>query len=715
MKRQSLQIWLLLSLLYFGTIFTSFQLQQARFNQVAELLANHQNLIVEFQLRTEPKRYLARFASDQEQIQYSFSVKLTKIKIQDNWQQLSAPATAVFEAEDFNYYRGQGLRANIRFIHFIEGSRSCCLVSITSQPELIAPASRAFEFAHRFRSSLQAAMPDQFSNGAALVPGLVLGDTSKQTLALESAMRGSGLAHLTAVSGGNVSIVLGFVLAIFIGLGATKRALIPIAAITLASYVLVVGFDASILRAATMGSITLLAVLSSSAITTGWILLGAVYLLTAFNPWLWQSWGFLLSTAATAGLIWLAPKLLANLSFRPPVNLLAALVAATVAASWVTAPLLAVMTQEIPMVSVLANLIAAPLVAITTILGLIAAMFAFINVQLAMPLSFLASMPAELIGKIALITAAAPGARLQLNNRTELIAFLLFAPIFILIVLMSKRRKVIFPGLVLLLICYPFLLSATRYFDGWPPNDTFLIACDVGQGTAVLLPLQNRSAVLIDTGPDPQRINRCLAAAQITSLPFIVVSHFHADHAAGLAGAIGNRKVGQILVSPNSNPKYQSDSVAQLASKHRIHLTAVSAGFRFEINPISIDVLWPTQSAVPVSENDSSLILLIKNKSHSFLFTGDLEPAGQAALMRTSPVSVAAALVPHHGSKFQDPSFAAWTKARLGVISVGENSFGHPAEETLDSWQQQAAVVTTADLGDIALVSKNRDLIVVTR
>lgn len=715
MKLHSLQIWLLVGLLYVVTIFASFQLQQTRFNQVAELLANNQNLLAEFQLRTEPKRYLARFASDQEQIQYSFSVKLTKIKIQDRWQKLSAPATAVIETEELSFYRGQKLRAEIRFIDSVSESRSCCLLSIQSPPELMAPANKAFEFAHKFRRSLQAAMPDQFLNGSALVPGLVLGDTSKQSLALESAMRGSGLAHLTAVSGGNVSIVLGFVLAIFIGLGATNRILILIAAITLAGYVLAVGFDASVLRAATMGSITLLAVLTSSAITTGWILLGAVYLLTAFNPWLWQSWGFLLSTAATAGLIWLAPKFLTSLSLRPPVNVIAALVAATVAATWVTAPLLAVMTQEIPVVSVLANLVAAPLVAITTILGLIAAIVAFINPQLAMPLCFLVSMPAELIGKIALTAAAMPGAQLQLDNRSELVAFLLLVPVLVLVVLISKRRKVIFPGLVLLLICYPFLLSATRYFDGWPPVGTFLIACDVGQGTAILLPVQNRSAVLIDTGPDPQLINRCLASAQISSLPLILISHFHADHAAGLAGAIRNREVGQILVSPNLNPSHQFAQVADLANKNQIELKVVSAGTKFKVKPYSVEVLWPKLDSIPINENDSSLILLIKDQTHSFLFTGDLEPAGQAALMRTNQVLVSAALVPHHGSKYQDPNFPSWTKAELALISVGENSFGHPADQTLASWQQQAAVVSTAELGDIALVSKNGDLTVVTR
>lgn len=707
--------WLALILLYLGTVIGSWQLQQARFEQAASLLADSTDLVVEFQLRSEPRVSVTRYASDQEQIQYSVFVKLTKVETANFNTELAVPATALIQLAEFNYFRGQTLRAPVKFISTVTHSRSCCLIRITTEPELIGSANWAYSIANKVRTGLTHAIPETFPNGAALVPGLVLGDTSGQSVELAAAMRGSGLAHLTAVSGGNVTIVLGLVIAVFLLIGFGNRALILVSAIALGGYVLIVGFDASVLRAGVMGSITLLAILSKRAITTGSILLAAVYFLTVFNPWLWLSWGFLLSVTATASLIWFAPKLLKAMPWRPPIDLLAALIAATVAASWLTAPLLAILTSEVPMVSIFANLIAAPLVASTTVFGLIAAIFALINPALAMPIGLLASVPAELIGQIALRTAALPGAQLELVSPSSLLIFVSLVFLIVILLIRASSKKLILLALLGFMLSYPALIALGRSVDGWPPKHTFLIACDVGQGTAVLLPVAKRTAVVIDTGPAPQPMNQCLSRAGFNQVSAIFISHFHSDHAGGIAGVLMNRTASTIYVSNNPNPIHQSSAVREIAAKREIPIIEFTAGKAVQFGEYLIESLWPIASRVSQNENDASLILRISSGGKSFLFTGDIEPTGQAQLMQQREMDVTAALVPHHGSKLQHPDFAAWTGAELGIISVGENRFGHPAASTVSNWQQTTKLIRTDLFGDIALIFDATGLIAVAR
>ena len=83
--------------------------------------------------------------------------------------------------------------------------------------------------------------------------------------------------------------------------------------------------------------------------------------------------------------------------------------------------------------------------------------------------------------------------------------------------------------------------------------------------------------------------------------------------------------------------------------------------------------------------------------------------------MQLLDIDVDVALVPHHGSKFQAEDFAAWTRAEFGIISVGENRFGHPAAETLQNWEQQAVVLRTDLAGDIAILRSPSGLRVVSR
>ena len=220
----------------------------------------------------------------------------------------------------------------------------------------------------RFASAAREALP---AGQAAMLPGLVLGDTAAVTATTTAEFRIAGLTHLTAVSGANVTIVCGAVLlsARLIG----PRPAVALAALALVVFVIVVQPTASVLRAAVMGAIALLAVLAARRRQGIPVLSAAVIALLVIAPQLAVDVGFMLSVSATAALIVVAPVWSARLVARGYPKPLADAVCIALAAHLVTAPQIAAISGQLSLVAVIANLIVAPVIPPITVLGTAAA------------------------------------------------------------------------------------------------------------------------------------------------------------------------------------------------------------------------------------------------------------------------------------------------------------------------------------------------------
>ncbi|MGE2733169.1 ComEC/Rec2 family competence protein [Mycolicibacterium vaccae] len=228
------------------------------------------------------------------------------------------------------------------------------------------------QVAHAVRSDFAAAARSALpADQAAMLPALVLGDTSTVPQPTTAQFRVAGLTHLTAVSGANVTIVCGAVLLSAAVLG--PRAAVALAAVTLLGFVIVVQPSASVLRAAVMGAITLLAVLSHRRRQALPALAGTVVALMVGAPELATDAGFALSVSATAALVLIAPGWTQRLTDRGWPRPLAAAVSVAFAAQLVTAPLVAGISGSVSLVAVLANLAAAPVIPPITVLGTAAA------------------------------------------------------------------------------------------------------------------------------------------------------------------------------------------------------------------------------------------------------------------------------------------------------------------------------------------------------
>lgn len=233
----------------------------------------------------------------------------------------------------------------------------------------------------------------------------------------------------------------------------------------------------------------------------------------------------------------------------------------------------------------------------------------------------------------------------------------------------------------------------------------------MGQGDATVFAAGEGTGVVVDAGPDPTLIDRCLRTLGITRIPLVVLTHFHADHVAGLPGVLRGRAVGAIETTGHEEPVDQAQFVRRQAAARRIPVTRAAAGEERRTGALNWRVLWPppprealTPDALdaPEGPNDSSVTLLVRSAGLRFLLLGDLEPPAQRALLR-SPAGpllggVDVLKVAHHGSAYQDPELIRRAAPRLALISAGaDNPYGHPAPTTVAALRAQGAVVLRTD------------------
>ena len=586
-----------------------------------------------------------------------------------------------------------------------------------SEPVVSEQSSWAARVSARVRSDLRAAVAVLPEDPRGLVPAMVFGDTSRSPPKLTDDMRSSGLAHLSAVSGANVSILIAAVLPLLRLLGLRRRWRPVVLVAVLAGFVLITRPEPSVIRAAVMGGVGVLALYRSTAAAGLPALAVAILVLLVFDPWLARSPGFALSALATLGLLVFAGPWSRALAQRLPGRSRAVSVAVVVpvAAMSLTAPVLVVLQGELGVVGIPANVLAAPFVAPVTIAGLVLAGLASLGVPTGW-LAWLPGLPALAIAEIAHRGAGFAGLNPQWPQGGAGAALLVAVTVALLLTIprigYAVRRRPRFAFAVAALTGAG-LLPVTAL--SWPPPSWQLVACDVGQGDALVLGTAPGHAVLVDAGPDVRAVDHCLRRLGVRVLDLVVLTHFHADHVDGLSGAVRGRPVGAILVSPVDEPADRAGTVAGLARAHGIPLRVARAGELLVIGAAELRVLAPLRridaGSVP---NNASIVLSGRIGELDILLTGDIEAEAGAAVraqlapdLRTLEGQLAYDVVkaPHHGSGNLDRELMRATRAPLTLVSVGaDNDYGHPAPSMLALAREVGTwVARTDELGDIAV------------
>ena len=605
---------------------------------------------------------------------YSALVRVTEIRDGTHGYSLRSPARLISSEKAFSeILPGQKIRLQVLVQPSKEGRVAALLInkgSFVIQSE----ASRWARCLDRIRDGLRAASGT--GDSGALIPGMVLGDTSLQSATFKNEMRRSGLTHLVAVSGANFAIVSTFILYLMqfifrkipLRLGAT--------AIFLIAFIALVRPSPSVLRAAAMAAVLLVAQGTHRGRDSLPALGFAIAAVVVADPWQVRDPGFALSVLATAGLLIAAPRLVEKFSTVMP-KPLAIVIATPLAATLFCAPVIVAISGQLSLLSIMANVLVASAVAPITIVGFVAALISPVLPALSQlllwcikPLAAWVAWIASVISDYSVISLAT-GAK----------SFFLIASVIALGYFLN--RKIVITGL-LILIAISWLLK-------FPGGDWQVANCDVGQGDSMVVNLGDHRAIVIDTGPDPIAEDRCLHQLGVKTIELLILTHVHADHVGGVDGAIRDRTV-----------------VAQWFGNVR---AGTRATLHSDRGPVTVDVLWPQgqwadeQMSDP---NNSSIAVVLRAPDFSLFAGGDMEPESQSQIAGIVG-HVDIYKVCHHGSRFQDESFTRVLSPTISIISVGAgNSYGHPAPETIQSLTRLGSRVLRTDLDGAIAIRANR-------
>ncbi len=591
-------------------------------------------------------------------------------------------------------------------------------------PEVTQHAGRVHEGIGAVRDGVREAAAPLPIAERSLVPALVDGDDAEMPDDVRGDFQTTGLTHLLAVSGSNLTLVLGFMLFVARWCGVRARGIAVVGLVSVVFFVLLARPEPSVLRAAAMGVVAL-AGLSAGGRRRGLrTLCVAVTVLVLLDPWLSRSVGFLLSTLATGGILLLAPRWREALASWMP-RMLAEAIAVPMSAQIVCTPAIAAISGQVSLVAIVSNLLAAPAVGPTTVIGLVAGLAAVVDERLGHVGGHLAGLPAWWIVTVAQRTARLAGASLAWPVGILAIAALTIVCAAVIVTLprlLAHRRLFLAVAVLLLaMVVHPFGRI------GWPPHGWVLVMCDVGQGDGMVLNAGHGVAVVVDTGPDPVLMDGCLDELGTTTIALVVLTHFHADHVDGLPGVLRGRDVKEIEVSPLPMPSDRRHAVTAWAAAAHIPVSTAVPGERRRIGALSWTVLGPStmspsETSAASSEegsgpNNASIVMELRTGGHELLLTGDAEPEEQDDVIASgADLTTDVLKVPHHGSANQDPHFVEDTHAPIAVISVGAgNDYGHPSPETLAVLRQLGAHVYRTDRdGDIAIVERAGQLAVLT-
>lgn len=550
-----------------------------------------------------------------------------------------------------------------------------------SLKEIIGPIHHSENLA--FINSMRAYASSFKGDSANLVSGLAIGLDQRLSKSFLVNMRATGLTHLTAVSGANCAIVLAAFW--FIGkrlrLGRNARFIASVGA--LFGYVVLVGPQASVLRAAFMMTAVMAALEFGRIVWVPAALgLGSAILLIC-DPWLIADYGFWLSVLATLGLVLLTPALTGWLEQRLPKPLAVGL-AATIAAQLWCLPLLATLQGGFTTYSILANLLSEPVVAPITLLGLLAASFGPWFPILGNLFMTLGSCLARWIVFIANSLAQGPVSLLDLPTNLVGITLISLFVITVSIAILKRRFKSLLLSAVLVLLWLGNSVGIAIPKLAWPIKNWDVVACDVGQGDSLVIRSHNRFAV-VDVGKDPELVDHCLDRLGIHQIDLLVLTHFDFDHVGGLSGAERGRSIKLALISP-----FPDDRPAAQFMKRDLERTAeqvVEAGFGLsgDLDGLNWSVFSSLGDAAETA-NQGSLGIRFEDSEMVVFTLADMDEVAQAKAV----VAVAASAKPtivkvsHHGSADQSAEFYQRIEPDLALISVGVgNSYGHPTAKLL--------------------------------
>ncbi|MEA2296303.1 MAG: competence protein ComEC [Solirubrobacteraceae bacterium] len=544
---------------------------------------------------------------------------------------------------------------------------------------------------------------------AALLQGMVLGRDDRIPAETREVWQASGLTHLLAVSGTNVMLLALLVLGAGAVLGVPLRARLVAALVLVALYVPLTGAGPSIQRAGVMGAAGLVAALAGRPASRWYALLLAAAVTLALNPYAAAEAGWQLSFAAVAGLLWLGPPIRLALERARVPRGVAEAAALTVAATLTTAPLLAVHFGRVSLVSLPANLVAAPVVAPVMWLGMLAAAVGQVGPVAAGPLTVVDGWLVGFLDDVARAAAAVPHAVATVRLPGiggALVGYGLLVAGW-LALREARRRRVLAPACAIVAAAIAVLLLSGRGPSPAAPRpgETLVSFLDIGQGDATLVQ-RDGAAVLVDTGPPEGQVVARLRAVGLRRLDALVLTHAQRDHEGAAITVLEHFRPRLVIDGGAGWPTPVQEALPREAAATGARIIRVAAGDVVGLGVLRLQVLSPPPAiaALPPEgdPNNRALVIHLRSGWFDLLLTADAESdvTGGLALPDVDALKVA-----HHGSADTGlPRELVQLRPEVATIEVGRhNTYGHPAPSTLAALRRVPNVFRTDRDGTVRL------------
>jgi competence protein ComEC len=453
---------------------SGFRALQVRHDPVAQLASQGAEVDVVVTITSDPRTVVEAHATQQ-----LLRAQVRRVTGRGRTFAVRAPVVLLGDDAWAHVPLGSTVATTGRLVAADEADVAALLLT-QDDPQPISRPGPWWRASARLRSAVRASVAGRPAEERAIVPALVDGDESGVDDALADDFRTTGLTHLLAVSGTNLTLVVGFLLLVARWAGVRGRWLPVVAALGIAGFVVLARTEPSVLRAAAMGSVGLLAMGHNGRSRAMRGLGAAVVALMLLDPSLATSVGFALSVLATAGILLLAPTWRDALMCWMP-RWLAEAIAVPAAAQLACTPLIAVISGQVSIVAVLANLLAEPAVGPATVLGLLGGLVGLLWPGLGGCCGWLASWCVAWIVTVARHCASLPTAAIDWG--TGALAVVVLSALVVLVALGAPRllrRRGVGGFCCLGLVIVTVIRWPT---PGWPPDDWVYVVCDVGRAT----------------------------------------------------------------------------------------------------------------------------------------------------------------------------------------------------------------------------------------
>ncbi|MEC9489606.1 MAG: DNA internalization-related competence protein ComEC/Rec2, partial [Halanaerobiales bacterium] len=549
---------------------------------------------------------------------------------------------------------------------------------------------------------------------AAFIKAILLGEKEYLSYKQESLLRNSGASHLLAISGLHMGIlILTFSFILFKICSEKRNALYLLSFLTFI-YIFLVGAAVSIIRAALLA----LLFLWSDEFNREGDFLNIISLTLIINLLLNPQALFTVSLQLSYILV------LALFYLTPILNRwLPGFLAVSLAAQLASLAITAYYFNEYAFIALVTNLWAIPYITLLLPLTFVLLLLSLVSLNFFGPLAILIELGLKLLFNGFKLMTLIQGRPLVIAKPELITVFFYYLFLFAIPYIYQKRyiflkaRKYQFWQKTVPL--FLFLIIIFLFYN--PASDNLEINfLAVGQGDGIFIQFPGGKNMLIDTGP-PGRDGRnieyniisYLNHLGISSLDYLMISHFDADHAGGLPHLLQRKKVKNIMIPPYHQQTKLHQQLAAGIRENNSKLHFLTAGMNFKIADCSLKILNPEPGKIREDRNENSIVFLLSYGNNKFLFTGDLSKAGEARIVKDYNLAKIDVLkAGHHGSKTSSGEILLdAVKPELAVISVGRNNFGHPAAEVIKRFNNKSInYLRTDQRGMITLISDGQNI-----